>query len=279
MQVFGWMARNPLGVIAAFLSLIYGMSALVTGVALKSLTVWNQGVLVLFIVAFPLIMLAAFLWLVISHHRKLYAPGDYRSDEGFLGSSAPPESTAQRLRRDDKDISSPAEPTKVPENQITAKQQNYQLLPKDPAAQAYFVESLVLQDLQVQLRGSVQRGVVLRASNHSRLTADGIIRSNDKITAVEVKLVRNKTFALRRLRDARFQLNEIQQALLSQGIQNADLLVAIVFDGSVADADSLTTELAGHQDDIGPKVQIKVYQLASLVQKYGFEAQFEENNG
>jgi hypothetical protein len=37
-----------------------------------------------FLVAFPVIVLALFGWLVSQHPEKLYAPGDFRSDDNFL---------------------------------------------------------------------------------------------------------------------------------------------------------------------------------------------------
>ena len=37
-----WSARNPLGIIALFISLIYGMSALLLGTSVDSLAMFNQ---------------------------------------------------------------------------------------------------------------------------------------------------------------------------------------------------------------------------------------------
>jgi hypothetical protein len=34
--------------------------------------------------------LGAFLWLVAKHHRKLYGPGDYRTDESFSNAGGDP---------------------------------------------------------------------------------------------------------------------------------------------------------------------------------------------
>src|SRR5262245_17829050 len=79
-----WSARNPLGIIALFISLIYGMSALLLGTSVSSLLPANQTVLVYFIVVFPFVVLSVFGWLVSRHHTKLYGPADYRTDKGFL---------------------------------------------------------------------------------------------------------------------------------------------------------------------------------------------------
>jgi hypothetical protein len=68
-----WSARNPLGIIALFISLIYGMSALLLGTSAKNLSLENQTKLVYFIVGFPFVVLSVFGWLVSRHHRNYTA--------------------------------------------------------------------------------------------------------------------------------------------------------------------------------------------------------------
>ena len=77
------LARNPLGIIALFIVLIYGFAALTLGIN-SSLQSTERLPLVWFLVLFPVIVLFTFVWLVSKHHEKLYAPGDYQTDEGFL---------------------------------------------------------------------------------------------------------------------------------------------------------------------------------------------------
>jgi hypothetical protein len=76
------LSRNPLGIIALFIVLIYGFAALTLGI--NSLQEHERLPLVWFLVLFPLVVLFVFGWLVSCHHEKLYAPADYKSDEGFL---------------------------------------------------------------------------------------------------------------------------------------------------------------------------------------------------
>lgn len=77
--------RNPLGIIALFLFLIYGLATLALSVS--GLQPDERLPLVWFLVIFPLIVLVMFGWLVSRHHQKLYAPSDYRDDDGFLRSA------------------------------------------------------------------------------------------------------------------------------------------------------------------------------------------------
>jgi hypothetical protein len=76
------LARNPLGIIALFIVLIYGFAALTLGFN-SFLQPAERLPLVWFLVIFPLIVLFTFAWLVSKHHEKLYAPGDFKTDDGF----------------------------------------------------------------------------------------------------------------------------------------------------------------------------------------------------
>ena len=77
-------ARNPLGIIALFISLIYGFASLLLNSAAEKLTTCERWPLIIFVVLFPIMVLAAFYRLVTNHHGKLYAPGDFKDDKSFL---------------------------------------------------------------------------------------------------------------------------------------------------------------------------------------------------
>ena len=93
------LARNPLGIIALFISLIYGFASLLLNSAAETLTVAERWPLIGFIVVFPLLVLAVFYRLVTHHHGKLYAPGDYDKDRSFMRTLSPAEQE-KRLTRE-----------------------------------------------------------------------------------------------------------------------------------------------------------------------------------
>lgn len=79
------LTKNPLGIIALFISLIYGFACLVLGLTSDTLSSANERLpLIWFIIVFPIIILLAFVYLVVNHHEKLYSPSDFRNDEGFI---------------------------------------------------------------------------------------------------------------------------------------------------------------------------------------------------
>ncbi len=77
------LARNPLGIIALFILLVYGFASLVT-IFGASLDCGERRPLVYFLVTFPVLVLGAFGWLVSRHSGKLFAPSDFRNEENFV---------------------------------------------------------------------------------------------------------------------------------------------------------------------------------------------------
>jgi hypothetical protein len=77
------LAKNPLGIIALFIVLVYGFAALVTTFS-GSMSQPERLPLIWFLVVFPILVLGVFAWLVSRHGGKLYGPGDYRDEENYI---------------------------------------------------------------------------------------------------------------------------------------------------------------------------------------------------
>ena len=93
------MYRNPLGIIALFLSLIYVLACLVLGSIITKLSASERLPLIWFIVIFPILILLAFYHLVTTHHTKLYAPIDFKNEENFILSANKRTFTDQNFRK------------------------------------------------------------------------------------------------------------------------------------------------------------------------------------
>lgn len=78
------LARNPLGIIALFISFVYALACIVIGVSTKTLNFFERIPLIYFVIIFPILTLSCFMWLVIKHPIKLYAPSDYKEDKSFM---------------------------------------------------------------------------------------------------------------------------------------------------------------------------------------------------
>jgi hypothetical protein len=78
------LARNPLGIIALFIVLVYAVASIVISLAKAEFYQHPFHPAVLFLAVFPLIVLGAFTFLVARHHRNLYAPDDYENSKDFF---------------------------------------------------------------------------------------------------------------------------------------------------------------------------------------------------
>src|SRR5258706_9088684 len=77
------LARNPLGIIALFIVLVYGLASLVMLVA-QNLQPADKTPLIYFQVIFPVLVLGVFYVLVSKHSEKLFGPGDYKDEANYV---------------------------------------------------------------------------------------------------------------------------------------------------------------------------------------------------
>lgn len=77
------LARNPLGIIALFIVLVYGFASLVTAFA-AAFSHEERLPLIYFLVLFPVLVLVIFAWLVSVHSGKLFAPADFKNEENYV---------------------------------------------------------------------------------------------------------------------------------------------------------------------------------------------------
>jgi len=112
------LTRNPLGIIALFVSLIYGFACLVLSTSIGNLHGQEERLpLIWFIILFPLLILGAFTYLVIYHHKKLYAPSDYKDEKNFVNAFI-----------GNKDVSSDLEKVNIQLKSLTNEKDNTNLI-------------------------------------------------------------------------------------------------------------------------------------------------------
>jgi len=98
------LARNPLGIIALFIVLVYGFAALVTGFS-GSFPSSERLPLVYFLIVFPVLVLAVFAWLVSRHSNALFAPSDFKNEENYVRALTATASLAVAAVKTDSQIS------------------------------------------------------------------------------------------------------------------------------------------------------------------------------
>lgn len=195
------LVKNPLGIVALFISLIYGFANLLLGATVSSLTENERVPLIIFIVLFPVVVLGVFYLLVTRHHGKLYAPGDYKDDKSFLRTLSY-EEQQERLEREVKEA--------LPDNaalEMIPTQGNLPL-PPDPgtvglaaensssvthsvsevAGELRKIEDAALRKLEREYGGVENRDIAIAGVN---VSYDALLRSTGgKYVFAEVKTLR-----------------------------------------------------------------------------------------
>ena len=220
-QGMGGLTRNPLGILAVFLGILYGIAGLLLGIDAQPLTEANQTVITWLVAIFPFVSLAVFAWLVSKHHAKLYSPHDYRTDEGFFASVRP--STAaeveEKLAAEVDAISSEAETEPQSSLAVDAPEADgesgAESTPVDPVAaapsssdrrrQVYLAESMVLDRLGREFT-SLKRQVKIETKSGRHIYFDAVGSKGDNWYIVEVVAARHDHTISMRARDIAYNI-------------------------------------------------------------------------
>ena len=285
-----WSPKNPLEVIAIFIALIYGICALLLGYAVKSLSEPNQTVMVWFVVLFPVAVLAVFSWLVRNHHKKLYAPGDYRSDDAFHGTPAIANSLGTKLQAEaPENLDEPPavedegegpdsvpeviEPAPLPDTPPVQSggQESIELARSHNAAvsksiqSAYLAEGLAFQELQKEFNASVRRHINVPSLGGGWITVDGAIETASGLAVVEVRVISSVVNISRRIRETFDRLDKVELNV------EAGVKPIAVF---VASNDEYIPRIAFSvqraKDSRHAGLEVRVFSLRELMNKYGF---------
>ena len=283
------LARNPLGVIALFIVLVYAISGWVITQSVASLNDTQKTILILFLVIFPCVILFAFYRLVAYHHTKLYAPIDYRDDQAFLTAAAPARQ-GERLKEDlekeslnfgeatgeaqgefvtlTQDISLEEDTVaKVPSSEVADTASTKTIIP-NPVHSAYLAETLVLQDLENEFGYSISRNVTMGAGGQ-QIEIDGVINRPNGTTFVEIKFLRSKTNLANTLRLMADQIEKFSALCEKMRfVSKSDFIFAIVVEGGKEFRNEV--EIALDSPTLEAKgFEIRVYSLEDLLEKYG----------
>ena len=182
------LVKNPIGIVALFISLIYSIANLVLGVTANSLTPEERFPIVIFIVLFPVVVLGVFYLLVSRHHGKLYAPGDYKDDTSFLRTLSQ-EEREQKLEKEAEE----ALPAPLATDAVTGPTSLGVLASPtqritDIRNELQVIESLVISKFESELNQRAERDVAI---GDTGANFDALFQANEKLTFLEIKSIRN----------------------------------------------------------------------------------------
>jgi hypothetical protein len=187
-------ARNPLGIIALFISLIYGFASLLLNSAAENLTVQERWPLIIFIVVFPILVLVTFYKLVTNHHGKLYAPGDFKDDKSFLRTLSPEEQEEklekeieESLSGDEKSELSPVET--IRSESIEQEREKQQRSHREFRDDLKNIENSLINSISSELKVEAERNVGI---GETEAKFDAFLQApSGKFTFLEIKAFRS----------------------------------------------------------------------------------------
>lgn len=198
------LVKNPIGIIALFISLIYAFANLLLGATAGTLDHSERFPLIVFIVLFPVVVLGVFYLLVTKHHGKLYAPGDYKDDKSFLRTLTQEErelklekeaqevQDAQKEAREEIQASGNGQANVQPgeteaQTPVQEKPQSVQRT-SDIRSEIQLVESLVVSKFESEFKQRAERDVGIGGTG---VSFDALFDTTGKLTFIEVKMVRH----------------------------------------------------------------------------------------
>ena len=268
------LARNPLGIIALFVALVYGFATLLLGVSDQRLSAAERLPLVWFVVLFPLLVLAVFYRLVTRYHGNLYSPSDYRDDTTFIR-TLPPDQRAARLEAEVESVESLSAP---PEQSATSIESG-QAPSRSPTATPEDANELRIRLLEAERLGLLKiesdRGLQLRtqvAFGEGQLADfDGVATSDSEFVAVEVKYLREPWVSARTVQDILRRGLAAEAFLRRRGDSRKLRLLAVFVIGKDTGGgiQRLRRVLESHLKDSPVSLEYEAYFLNNLRREFG----------
>lgn len=208
--------KNPLGIIALFVSFIDGISGLVISVNFEYMHGANERLpLIWFIVAFPFIVLIAFIALVIIKPQNLYGPRDFDNQELYLmalGKNLRPKEKPTKLMRPE-NIPIRRNKTSVCMSAFSYTNKNTQLSyikDQEAALQKYSDD----HDIDIKTEVQIDRNLI----------CDGVAEKDGELYLFEVKVNFIPTNADNTIR----KLSQISKKMVNNGCLNFNIVLILI---------------------------------------------------
>jgi hypothetical protein len=257
----GQYIRSPLGIIGLFVTLIYGISSWLFSGILTELDHSLQKILVGFIVLYPLILLAAFIFLVTKHHTKLYAPKDFRDDSNFLQYSS------NNSIKDKIDEYDPSLAKKLENIESEAKEETIEavtnVLGKESLAlnlaTSYFAQRYGLDNVR-------RESFIKQTLDHGY---DLIVRSGPRERImVEVKFLSKKSQINKIIDQAIKATQLVNQMDMSGSSKERSYLLFALVDASNAEIKKMQESFESLIKQRQPKISYELHNYAEIAKKY-----------
>lgn len=265
--------KNPLGIIALFISLIYGFACLVLSTSLKNLGGQAERLpLIWFIIIFPVLILIGFIYLVVNHHEKLYAPSDYRDETNFI-KTLDAKNQTQRIQNEVEAITKDIEErpsTDSGEKQTEINQRIVQVDKKDIQSKYLIAEDLALRAFEQDKKLTVKRQSRIVIPSNRALEFDGIAFKNKVLYGIDVKFTFHRhlstTLRDRMAHDIHYYSKAIEDLKTGSDFKFV-FIVVTESDNHI----SLDKELKSLVDKSDFKLEYIIYSFGELKKRFGID--------
>jgi len=223
--------RNPLGVIALFITFIYAIASTFFSLTLDKLEFSERIIIISFIVLFPFAILIVFYKLVTTHHGKLYSPGDFKNDETFLklfdNLSINEIEDKYKLEYEKLNITGIIDENVHPSENLQVKPEILEKKSNRPSFEELKkIEERAIKYFESEYKTSIYRNVKLGNTN---ISFDGLGFLNKTPLFIEVKYLNRPSFPLLSFREAIYRSIAAQNYFIDKNKDNYSLDVTLYF--------------------------------------------------
>jgi len=211
------LARNPIGIIALFIVLVYGFATLLLGYSGEKLSEQQRWAMIWFVIFFPVLVLFVFYRLVTKHHHKLYAPSDYPDPKDFLHSLSSDQKNLHLAKKVDNDPEGPSQKQQV-------------LPPKEIIKDDYVLaEKLAFLKLEQEFQTTLQKHISLK--DRTDIIFDGAATTENLLYLIEIKFTKKPEIAYHTIKALTSRFN-LALGTITNGRYNtsAKLLLVVIAD-------------------------------------------------
>lgn len=264
--------KNPLTIIAIFAAI-----AEISGtIVLPFIAEANQGTYVWFLMIFPLLLVLLFFLTLNFNHKVLYAPSDFKDEGNFFKSFQPasPMEREEKLRTQvlELEIELPKEArvgleSRAPDARASANLASQ----RDIRARYSLAEELVLNKIAKELGQPVRRDMRFTTPGRNFIF-DGVVITNEKVTAIEVKYFRDARSVANRFKEVFHGILDAGERLPDSMRNRFSLVLAVATDAPAEDHDQLAKRLYALIGITPFPVDVRVFSLEELEREFHLAA-------
>jgi len=254
------LSRNPLGILALFILLVYGIAGLTVSVSSGNMQRCERLPLICFLVAFPLIVLFVFYHLVTKHHTKLYAPSDFADKDDFFRAFS---TTEHKQHLDKKEAQIAADAEGAPEDgaALGDKEKKQSAPPLSPRHAYVLAEDMAFREIESEFNVPIHRHVIFPSCPE----LDGFFIHNRFPVIIDIRYARVPS----KPRVPAIQIEKLRALKHATGLP-ASFLLLVVTDGLNAEQRASEEErLQEAARGAWLNVDVRIYDFDALRQKYG----------